>query len=217
MALGWTDRDPTAGVKAYTSREIHTWNEQEISVFEKRWPEGSRERLAFALLLYTGQRGSDVHRMSWTDIVGDTIRVAQRKTAAKLSIPIHDALQRLLAIATNHDQTILATAYGKPFSVKGFGNMMSRAIGEAGLPHAASRMVCGRQRRDVSPKQDVQRVKSWRLPDTKLWPKWSATPVRQSRSDWQDRRSRDNTTTKAANLHSIQWQTQLMSSHKSIA
>jgi integrase len=134
MALGWTDRDPTAGVKAYRSKEIHTWNEQEIALFEKRWPEGSRERLAFALLLYTGQRGSDVHRMSWTDIVGDTIRVAQRKTAAKLSIPIHDALHRLLAMATNHDQTILATAYGKPFSVKGFGNMMSGAIREAGLP-----------------------------------------------------------------------------------
>ena len=134
MALGWTDRDPTAGVKAYRSKEIHTWNEQEIAVFEKRWREGSRERLAFALLLYTGQRGSDVHRMSWTDIVADTIRVAQRKTAAKLSIPIHDALHRLLAIANNHDQTILATAYGKPFTVKGFGNMMSRAIGEAGLP-----------------------------------------------------------------------------------
>ena len=74
-------------MKAYRSKEIHTWNEQEIALFEKRWPEGSRERLAFALLLYTGQRSSDVHQMSWTDIVGDTIRVAQRKTAAKLSIP----------------------------------------------------------------------------------------------------------------------------------
>jgi enterobacteria phage integrase len=93
MALGWTDRDPTAGVKAYKSKEIHTWNEIEITAFEKRWPEGSRERLAFALLLYTGQRGSDVHRMLWADIAGDTIRLAQRKTATKLIIPIHDDLQ----------------------------------------------------------------------------------------------------------------------------
>ena len=90
MALGWTDRDPTAGVKAYRSKEIHTWNEEEIAAFEKRWPEGSRERLAFALLLYTGQRGSDVHRMLWTDYVGDTIRVAQQKTKTKLTIPIHE-------------------------------------------------------------------------------------------------------------------------------
>jgi integrase len=68
MALGWSDRDPTAGVKAYKSKEIHTWNESEIAIFERRWPEGSRERLAFALLLYTGQRGSDVYRMTWSDI-----------------------------------------------------------------------------------------------------------------------------------------------------
>src|SRR5215470_3655337 len=81
MALGWTDRDPTAGVKAYRTKEIHTWNEEEIAAFEKRWPEGSRERLAFALLLFTGQRGSDVHRMLWKDFNGVTIRISQQKTA----------------------------------------------------------------------------------------------------------------------------------------
>jgi enterobacteria phage integrase len=121
-------------VKAYRSKEIHTWNEDEITTFEKRWPEGSREHLAFALLLYTGQRGSDVHRMSWTDLVGDTIQVAQQKTAAKLSIPIHEILGRLLAIANRNHETILVTAYGNSFSVKGFGNMMSTAIRKAGLP-----------------------------------------------------------------------------------
>jgi integrase len=134
IALGWTDRDPTAGVKPYRSKEIHTWNEDEIAIFEKRWPEGSRERLAFALLLYTGQRGSDVHRMLWSDLVGDAIQVAQQKTAARLSIPIHETLSRLLAIAKQDSETILATAYGKAFSVKGFGQMMSTAIHESGLP-----------------------------------------------------------------------------------
>jgi integrase len=134
MALGWTDRDPTAGVKPYKSKEIHTWNENEITTFEKRWPQGSRERLAFALLLYTGQRGSDVHRMMWVDIVGDSIRVAQRKTAMKLIIPIHDELGRVLAMASKSGATILMTAYGQTFSLKGFGNMISTAIREAGLP-----------------------------------------------------------------------------------
>jgi enterobacteria phage integrase len=134
MALGWTDRDPTAGVKAYKSNEIHTWNEGEIAAFEKRWPEGSRERLTFALLLCTGQRGSDVHRMMWTDIAGDTIRVAQRKTAVRLIIPIHNDLLRLLAMADRGDGTILMTGYGHSFSLKGFGNMISTAIRKAGLP-----------------------------------------------------------------------------------
>jgi integrase len=134
MALGWTDRDPTAGVKAYKSKEFHTWNESEISTFEKRWPEDSRERLAFALLLYTGQRGSDVHRMMWAEIVGDTIRVAQQKTATKLTIPIHGELHRVLELASKNGSSILVTAYGKAFSPKGFGHMISAAIRKAGLP-----------------------------------------------------------------------------------
>jgi integrase len=70
IALGWIDRDPTAGAKSYRSKEIHTWTEEEIAAFERHWKKGSRERLAFALLLFTGQRGSDVHRMSWSDYVG---------------------------------------------------------------------------------------------------------------------------------------------------
>ena len=134
MALGWTDRDPTAGVKAYKSKEFHTWTEDEIALYERCWPEGSRERLTFSLLLYTGQRGSDVHRMTWADIVGDAICVAQQKTAVKLTIPLHDALRRELALARREHQTILVTAFGQSFTVKGFGQMISSAIREAGLP-----------------------------------------------------------------------------------
>jgi enterobacteria phage integrase len=134
LGLGWIDRDPTAGARSYRSKEIHTWNEEEIETFEKRWAEGTRERLAFALLLYTGQRGSDVHRMLWSDHIGDTIRVAQQKTATKLTIPVHESLAGLLATAKRDHPTILTTQFKKPFSVKGFGNMMSNAIDEAGLP-----------------------------------------------------------------------------------
>ena len=134
IALGWSDRDPTTGVKGYRSKEIHTWNEDEIEAFEKRWPKGSRERLGFALLLHTGQRGSDVHRMLWTDLVDDVIRVAQQKTKTRLTIPLHRDLEAALAAASREQATIIATSYKKPFSVKGFGNMMSGAIREAGLP-----------------------------------------------------------------------------------
>jgi integrase len=35
---------------------------------------GSRERLAFALFIHTGQRASDVARMSWVDVEREGIR-----------------------------------------------------------------------------------------------------------------------------------------------
>jgi enterobacteria phage integrase len=134
MALHWIDRDPTTGVKGYTSNEVHTWTEAEIEQFENYWSNGTRERLAFALLLYTGQRGSDVYRMTWADITGDAIRVAQQKTKTKMVIPLHRALQAELALARRDHMSILTTAYGRQFSVKGFGNMVSDSIGKAALP-----------------------------------------------------------------------------------
>ena len=134
IALHWRDGDPTLGVKGFRSKEIHTWTEAEIAQFEKKWKAGTRERLAFALLLYTGQRGSDVHRMAWTDIAGGTIRVAQQKQPVKLTIPLHPALATELTRLKRKHIAILVTAYGAQFSVKGFGQFMSAAIREAKLP-----------------------------------------------------------------------------------
>ena len=72
--------------------------------------------------------------MLWRDCVGDTIRVAQQKTTTKLTIPLHNDLAELLARAPHETTTILSTVYKKPFSVKGFGNMVSDAIRASGLP-----------------------------------------------------------------------------------
>jgi integrase len=139
IALKWLRHDPTLGATSYRSKEFHTWTEKELAQFEVRWPEGSRQRLVYALLLYTGQRGSDVYRMSYAHIDGDTIEVAQQKTGhensdEKLIIPMHRNLRHELALAKRKHVVILATAFGQPFSLKGFGNFMSEAIKAAGLP-----------------------------------------------------------------------------------
>lgn len=134
MAIGWIDRDPTAGAKAWSSKEIHTWTEAEIDQYEAHWPIGSKQRLAFALHLYTGQRGSDVHRMTWPDVSGDAISVVQQKTGTKLSIALHADLQNVLVGTARDHVAIVTTEYGRPFSVKGFGQFMSAAIRAAGLP-----------------------------------------------------------------------------------
>ena len=57
---GWRDDDPTLRMQKFAKGEFHTWTEEEIAQFEMRWPIGTTERLAFSLLLYTGQRRSDV-------------------------------------------------------------------------------------------------------------------------------------------------------------
>lgn len=135
--LEWIASDPTTRVRSYKSKEIHTWTEAEISKFEARWPLGTRQRLAFDVLLFTGQRGSDAHKMIRPDKRGK-IRVVQQKTGALLSIATHPHLAESIAAVDATDarrhSVMLATAYGAPFSVKGFGQFVSAAITDAGLP-----------------------------------------------------------------------------------
>ena len=132
--IGWLAHDPSLGIKRPKIKEIRSWTDAEIATFENRWPIGTKQRLAFALLLYTGQRRSDVHRMTWSDVSDDTILVVQQKTGRKLAIPLHHELLGVLAAAERDRITILKTAYGRAFSVDGFSQWMRGAITAAGLP-----------------------------------------------------------------------------------
>jgi site-specific recombinase XerD len=133
VAIGWRETDPSTGLDAYKSHEFHTWTEGEIEQFEQRWPVGTKQRLAFDLLLCTGQRGGDVALMA-RPAPGDKIRVAQQKTGTKLAITVHPNLRRSLDACPSGHVAAIITAYGKPFSVKGFGHFVADAIRKAALP-----------------------------------------------------------------------------------
>ena len=79
--------NPVTGLKAYRTGTRHTWTDDELSQFERRWPLGTRERLAFALALYTGQRSGDIVKMRRSDLSDGLIRVVQQKTGAELPSP----------------------------------------------------------------------------------------------------------------------------------
>jgi hypothetical protein len=44
--------DPTLGIKMLKIKSdgFHCWTDEELETFERHWPIGTRERLAFALL-----------------------------------------------------------------------------------------------------------------------------------------------------------------------
>ena len=126
--------DPSLGIKRPKTQEIRSWTEAEIATFENHWLIGTKQRLAFALQLYTGQRRSDVHRMTWTDVNGESIRVVQQKTGRKLAISLHHRLLTILAATERKHVTIINTEYGKPYTVAGFSQWMRDAITAAGLP-----------------------------------------------------------------------------------
>jgi hypothetical protein len=87
MRIGLRADDPTAGIRIKTHDRggWRTWTEDEITQFEAAYPIGTRERLAFALLLYTGQRRGDVIRMGRQHVKGGFITVRQGKTGATVA------------------------------------------------------------------------------------------------------------------------------------
>ena len=129
--------NPFAGLERYRLGTHHTWTDAELAQFERRWPLGTRERLAFALLLYTGQRGGDIVKMVRNDIVNGRIRVSQDKTRKgttnELMIPIHPALSRALkAGPVVGMQHIITDPQGRP--LRRLTALIEAAAKRAGLP-----------------------------------------------------------------------------------
>jgi integrase len=188
--IGMRADDPTRDVKALQSKTdgFHSWTEEEIEQFEARHPAGTRARLAFALLLYTGQRRSDVVRMGRQHIRDGFISVRQQKTGVELAIPLHPDLLELLSETPRDNLTFLTTQFGQPFTSNGFGNWFRKQCNAAGLP--GWRMACVRQLRADSLRPDAPGTKSPPSPVTRASNKLRTTRKPQTRDDWLQRRWR---------------------------
>ncbi len=126
--------NPVSGLKGYRTGTRHTWTDDELSQFEQRWPLGTRERLAFALLLYTGQRAGDIVKMHRSDLSDGLIRVVQQKTGVELSIPLHPALIAAIKAAPAKGVTLIGDANGRPIQRATLTLLMKKAVEVAGLP-----------------------------------------------------------------------------------
>ncbi|MNS05706.1 site-specific tyrosine recombinase XerC [compost metagenome] len=147
---GWITRNPAVGIKKikYDTEGFHTWSESEIRKYEDFWPVGTTQRLAFDLLLHTGQRSADVRQMISNAISDYAVTVVaqfaegadfkQQKTKAKVNIPITPELQSSLNAFRSRQGTIILTSFGKPFTEKGFSNYISDAATKAGLPNCTA-------------------------------------------------------------------------------
>lgn len=132
--------DPTRDVRAVRVKSdgFHSWTDAEIAQFEKCHAVGSRARLALALLLYTGQRRSDVVRMGRQHIRDGSLNVRQVKTGAELAIPVHPDLNAIMAATAAGHLTFLTTQFGQPFTPAGFGNWFREKCDDAGLKHCTA-------------------------------------------------------------------------------
>ncbi len=147
VRLGWRRDNPVIATefKRRKTTGFRPWSEEDIAAYEARWPTGSRERLAMALLLYTGQRRSDVVGMGRQHVSEGRISVCQLKTDARLKIRLHPKLKTEVEAHTG--MAFLTTHAGAPFTAAGFGNWFREKALEAGVDKTAHglRKAAGRR------------------------------------------------------------------------
>ena len=155
-SAGHLDRNPAREVRHLRSGSdgFHTWSEDEVARFEAFYPTGSKARLAFALLRYTGVRRSDAVKlgrgMERDGVLHFTItKGAMRKGRPgasapgpkRLALPILPELREIIDATPSGHMTYLVTEHGKPFTAAGFGNKFRDWCDLAGLPHCSAHGV----------------------------------------------------------------------------
>lgn len=140
VELGWRRDDPTQGVRKVKNKTAGflTWEEEHISAFIAHHKPGTRAHLALMLLLYTGQRRSDVVRMGRQHVRNGVLSITQQKTGQDVHIPLHPDLKTGLDSLPLDNLSFLVTAQGRPFTPPGFTNWFRDMVREAGLPDGLS-------------------------------------------------------------------------------
>jgi integrase len=118
-------------------KPVHPETEEERRRFEECHPIGTKARLSYALLLFTGQRRSDVVMLGRQHIHNGKLRFTQQKNKSRkpvtLELPILPELQRVLDASPVGDLTFLVPEHRKPFTNESFGNWFRLKCNEAGL------------------------------------------------------------------------------------
>lgn len=138
------DRNPAKDVPYLRSggQGFHTWSLAEVEQFERVHPIGSKARLALALLLYTGQRRSDIVRFGPQHLKNGWLVFTQHKNRnrnpIRLDIPVVPELKRILDASSTGDEAFLVTEFGRPFTSNSFGNKFRTWCDAAGLKHCSA-------------------------------------------------------------------------------
>jgi Site-specific recombinase XerD len=136
--------NPAASVKYFKRATTghHTWTVDEVRQYETKFPIGTKQRLALALMLYTGVRRSDVVRLGRQHAANGWLRFRAHKnrnrSPSDIELPILTPLQQVLDATRTGNLTFLVTKYGKPYTAKGFGGQFKDWCVDAGLPHCSA-------------------------------------------------------------------------------
>lgn len=153
--------DPTVGVKVVRPKTDghHTWTVEEVAQFEARWPIGTRQRLAFDILLWTGLRRGDVVRLGRQHIRDGLIVLDTEKTGERVTIPVLPPLADSMARTPVDGLTFV------PMVKAAFGNAFAdwcRAAGVPGRAHGLRKAGATRAANNGATVAQLEALFGWR-------------------------------------------------------
>lgn len=143
---GLIDSNPARDVNAPQSVTVshHQWTHEEIKAFRKYWQIGTPERTAMEVIYWTGARCVDAVRLGTQMLKNGWLSYVQVKTGGAATCPVNTLPNWCRGLARDHEHFLaclpsdriqwIVTRTGKPRSVKGLSQWMSRIASEAGLP-----------------------------------------------------------------------------------
>jgi len=155
---GFRKDDPSIGLKVKLPKSdgFPAWEDDEIERFETAYPLGSKERAALALLLNFAARCSDVVQVGPGNVRGDELTYVQKKTGAKLTIPMLDETRAAIdAMGTSAHLVFLVDSNGAAFTEESFSKWFRKRCRAIGLdrmsptgkklsPHGLRKAACVR-------------------------------------------------------------------------
>ncbi len=160
--------DPTQGirVKRPKTEGFLPWSYEEILQFEAHWPLGTRERVAFDILLYTGLRRGDAARLGKQHVKNGVISIQTEKNGEWVYVPILDILKRTIEAGPTGDLAYVATGKGGAMTKESFGNFFKDACRAAGImdksAHGLRKAAATRAADNGATEAQLEAIFGWR-------------------------------------------------------
>lgn len=145
----WIEVDPTYQMTRNPKTQGHkAWPLEVMAQYEEHWAIGTRQRTAYALALWLGNRVSDVCRLKWKDLTtkhfmeNDVLRSVEgfefvqfkgRKRGKSVFLPLTPMLEKELATLSRDTETVLISSRKKPYTDASLSSRMQEWCKEAGI------------------------------------------------------------------------------------
>jgi integrase len=173
--------DPTLNVKVKTKSKrkggYPPWTDEDMTKFEARWPRGTRERVMFDILTYTGLRIGDVATLGRQHLKQQTIMIDgqlgrrtvisidSEKTGMRVEIPMLAPLKATIEAGPTGDLAFIVTRRGTQFNKGALGTAFVEAARAAGVrgksAHGLRKAAATRAAENGATERELEAIFGW--------------------------------------------------------